>query len=60
MKAKSAIYVIFGLIPDLGAFEGVYKVNIPAHGCRILRITSSCKRYQAEVAALRGNVKVRK
>lgn len=45
---------------DLGAFEGAYKVNIPAHGCRILRITSSCKRYQAEVAALRGSVKVQK
>lgn len=43
---------------DLGPAEGSYKVNVPSHGCKILRISSATKRFQAEVAALRGGVGV--
>ena len=45
---------------DLGAFEGSYRVNVPAHGCRILRITAPDKCFQAEVAGLRGGVTIQK
>lgn len=41
---------------DSGEHKGVYSVNIPAHGCKILRISSSDKKFQAEVAGLRGGV----
>ena len=43
---------------DLGPADGFYKVSVPAHGCKILRISVATKRFQAEVAALRGGVGV--
>lgn len=44
---------------DLGACTDLYSVDVPAHGCQVVRITpSGRKRYQAETATVLGDARI--
>ena len=43
---------------SLGKGEGNYSLSVPAHGCRVIKISTPSKRYQAEAAGVRGGATI--
>lgn len=43
---------------SLGAQSGNYSAGVPAHGCRVFKVTTTAKRYQAEAAGVRGGATI--